>query len=680
MRFPRSLLALPVALIAGLVGTGTATAAIPWATCSTPAGFQCARVTEQLDHSGAVGGSVNLDVVRKPASIGGGSKTAIIALAGGPGQAAIPFAKDFATIFGTAALSTNDLIVFNQRGTGNSSPISCAAFRRTSGSPDKIVQDCSLQLGQARAFYTTAQSVEDIEQLRIAGGYDNVILYGVSYGTKVALAYAAAHPATTKSIILDSVVTPDGPDALRRSTLNAVPRVIGQTLCGNNACASSGGDPVGDITKLVAKLNRAAIKGTYHSSSGKNYRTSVSINDLIDTLEAGDLNPALRSEFPGAAHAALQGDTAPLIRLAVESEDLQSDAVTSPDPSSLLRAPTGGTSVAATAAKASPTATASSAASEALAETTLYYATVCEEATFPWTRGAPTVQRAQEAETTVRSLPATTFGIFGSSNAVALGGLPTTCLGWVVGGAAPQPTAPLPNVPALILDGEADLRTPLEDAKGVASQLPQAQFITVPDTGHSVVTSESGTCAQTAVKTFLAGGVAAACPAVADEFAPSATPPRSLSQVPRAHGVATAKIGRTLNALVLSINDGRRQVIGSAMATGSLPTAIGGLRAGTLRVASSKKLQFIGYEFVPGVKVTGILKSGTSTFTMSGSKGSKGTVKLLSSGAATGRLDGHTFKVSPRASASRAGSTTATDDGLPSLDAAVAFGKRLIAP
>jgi pimeloyl-ACP methyl ester carboxylesterase len=37
-----------------------------------------------------------------------------------------------------------------------------------------------------RGLYTTAQTVDDIEALRVANGYGKLVLYGVSYGTKVA--------------------------------------------------------------------------------------------------------------------------------------------------------------------------------------------------------------------------------------------------------------------------------------------------------------------------------------------------------------------------------------------------------------------------------------------------------------------------------------------------------------
>jgi len=71
-----------------------------------------------LDPTGAIPGTVTLSIRRKLAATGAATD-AVIALAGGPGQAAMPFANDAAQIMNTA-LATRDLVVFDQRGTGQS--------------------------------------------------------------------------------------------------------------------------------------------------------------------------------------------------------------------------------------------------------------------------------------------------------------------------------------------------------------------------------------------------------------------------------------------------------------------------------------------------------------------------------------------------------------------------------
>src|SRR3954453_17340136 len=95
-------LLVPAVLLLSAVGvpTGAAQAAIPWAPCAT-AGYECARVDVPLDRTGAVPGTVSLAVERVPAATNPG-RSAVVALAGGPGQAALPLAADFAKDLGPA--------------------------------------------------------------------------------------------------------------------------------------------------------------------------------------------------------------------------------------------------------------------------------------------------------------------------------------------------------------------------------------------------------------------------------------------------------------------------------------------------------------------------------------------------------------------------------------------------
>jgi pimeloyl-ACP methyl ester carboxylesterase len=76
----------------------------------------------------------------------------VIALAGGPGQSAIPFVGQFAEVLGPI-VSTRDLIAFDQRGTGLSHPLSCAAFEHLKQrlSPTAVAI-CAGQIGQTRGL------------------------------------------------------------------------------------------------------------------------------------------------------------------------------------------------------------------------------------------------------------------------------------------------------------------------------------------------------------------------------------------------------------------------------------------------------------------------------------------------------------------------------------------------
>ena len=105
---------------------------------------------------------------------------------------------------------------------------------------------CASTLGGARNFYRSIDSAQDIEALRVAGGYRKIVLYGVSYGTRVALTYAALHPDRVAALVLDSVVPLEGPDVWSRPSFAAVPRVV-RDLCSGGACRLASSSPNADL-------------------------------------------------------------------------------------------------------------------------------------------------------------------------------------------------------------------------------------------------------------------------------------------------------------------------------------------------------------------------------------------------------------------------------------------------
>ena len=157
-----------------------------------------------------------------------------------------------------AGLTDRDLLVFDQRGTGASGPLQCTALLpgRSSGSAAADAQRCALQLGPARGLYTTPDSVDDIEAIRQAAATTSSMIYGVSYGTKVAEQYAARYPSHVEALILDSVVRPDGPDPFRRSTFAATRRVLGE-LCSGGDCRGITSNPTGELATIVKRLAQA---------------------------------------------------------------------------------------------------------------------------------------------------------------------------------------------------------------------------------------------------------------------------------------------------------------------------------------------------------------------------------------------------------------------------------------
>jgi pimeloyl-ACP methyl ester carboxylesterase len=627
-RVPLPLLVTLLPALALLCSAAPAGAALSYLPCASGAGFACTSLAVPLDRSGALPGTISMGIERRLATAAP-SRDAVVALAGGPGQATLPLGAFIAESM-APALATRDLLLFDQRGTGQSGPLSCPALTSVSEaasarSMGELVERCAHQLGPVRGAYTTRESVEDIEAIRQAAGYEKLVLYGTSYGTKVALEYAAAYPQHVESLVLDSTETPEGPEPFHLSTFKAMRPMLSE-LCSRHACDRVSSSPLRDLARLIERLGVHPLSGPVYDQRGRRVRVSVSSEDLYELLLDGDLNPALRAELPATVHSALNGDPAPLARLR---------ALTAVHPAGQV-------------------------SSEI--DFTLFIDTSCEETPFPWQRSAPRTTRAVEAEAALNALPSSDFYPFDPESGLLDQTIPI-CIAWPDASPTPAASGPLPNVPTLILSGGQDLRTPTEDARRVAALIPDAQLLRVPYTGHSVIGSDLSGCATAALERFFAGGQVQPCGSGANAFPPSPVAPLRLSAVAPTPGVSGAK-ARTVAAVIDSLLDLRRgiQVIG--LDFGEIPygARFGGLRGGTVRMTrAGAVLNHLSY--IPGVQLTGLLPTGillrnsgpAASLAIGGSQAAGGRLKISSGGRLSGVLAGAAFHVSVASRVTAAG-------------------------
>jgi pimeloyl-ACP methyl ester carboxylesterase len=606
------------------VPTGAAMSYVPCAKATAAAsGFSCSRLTVPLDRSGVVPGAVSLSVARKPAGATR-SADAVVALAGGPGQAMLPLGARIAAAIAPALAGGSpagrDLLLFDQRGTGDSGRLSCPALDDAAEASQargggELIGRCARQLGPARGAYTTRESVEDLEALRLAAGYERLVLYGTSYGTKVALQYAQRYPQHVESLLLDSTETPEGPDPFRISTFKAMKPALAE-LCSRKACAAASPNPLGELARLVARLSTRPLSGAVYDGHGRRSSVPVTPKDVFGLLLAGDLNPAIRAELPAAVHAALRHDGSPLARL-LTLVNLRPSTETSSD-----------------------------------IDFTLFVDTSCEETRFPWQGSAPPATRAVEAEAAVNALPSSDFYPFDAESALFDETIPI-CISWPAASAPVTAAGALPNVPTLILSGGQDLRTPTEDARRVASLIPDAQLLRVPYTGHSVIGSDLSGCARSAVAAFFAGVPVQACAAAVDRFPAVPAVPRSLSSVPPTRGVQGTE-GRTLAAALATTLDLRRTIVTVALDLDRIPYGLrlGGLRGGTVAITKAgarlDRLSFIAGVQLSGLVPTGILLKSTGSaanLLIGGSAATPGRLRIGAGGHLSGVLGGRAFRV-----------------------------------
>ena len=385
---------------------------------------------------------------------------ALLVLAGGPGQAATPLVPQLAPAL-AKVLDDRDIVFFDQRGTGRSGALKCRSAVRLAPESRRLAA-CARHLGSARDHYATSDSVADIEDLRRALGIERMTLYGVSYGTKVALEYAALHPGHVEGLVLDSVVPPGPLNPAERPTLAALPRVLGE-LCPGSPCRGAR-SPLRQLVRLERRIAEPRLRVRRVTRSGRAMFSTPRPGDALAMYLNADFDPQLRGRVAGVIAAADAGDDAPLGRLLARLGILSrySDAS---DP--------------------------------------LFVSTVCADTRLPWPARAGLGARRAAALGSIRELPARVLHGLPPSSVLPLTAL-DTCRAWPLPTRAPE-DVPIPDVPALVLGGTADLRTPIEDARAVARRLSHSRLLVVRGAGHGVLGDTLSDCPGRALLAFLRG-------------------------------------------------------------------------------------------------------------------------------------------------------------------------------
>ncbi len=175
---------------------------------------RCGRLTVAEDPDDPDGPVIDLAIAVVPAVATQAKPDPLFLIAGGPGQGAI---EGYAPLLGAfdGIRRERDLVLVDQRGTGGSNRLDCdlpdEALMTGELSPAELralASDCLAKLGGRPQYYTTSIAVRDLDAVRAALGYDQVNLFGGSYGTRVAQHYARRYPARTRTIMLDAVVPP----------------------------------------------------------------------------------------------------------------------------------------------------------------------------------------------------------------------------------------------------------------------------------------------------------------------------------------------------------------------------------------------------------------------------------------------------------------------------------------
>jgi pimeloyl-ACP methyl ester carboxylesterase len=189
-----------------------------------PAGaaVECGYLIVPEDRSNPDSRTIRLGVATLKSSSGDPAPDPVTFITGGPGESAF---ESIGWLLSTPFLDNRDIIVLEQRGTRYAQPwLDCPeldgalleSFSVTLGEEEiarevEAAAQCRDRLideGVNLAAYNSAASAADLADLRHVLGYEAWNLYGISYGTRLALTVMRDHPEGVRSAILDSTYPP----------------------------------------------------------------------------------------------------------------------------------------------------------------------------------------------------------------------------------------------------------------------------------------------------------------------------------------------------------------------------------------------------------------------------------------------------------------------------------------
>lgn len=423
-----------------------------------PAGqtVECGYLSVPEDRSKPNSQTIRLAVATFKSKSANPAPDPLVYLEGGPGghslslsglsfnQLLAPFAED------------RDVILFDQRGVGFSEPVlNCSEFTQLTrdlleaDEPAQeeltqsfdAVKSCAARLenqGINLDAYNSASNAADVNDLRLALGYDQVNLFGTSYGTRLALTVMRDFPEGVRSVILGAVYPLQV--NLFADTMANTDRVLNKLFEGCNAdaaCAAAYPDLEATFYKLIADWNANPVTvGILDPFAAERFDALINGDELISALFTALYSTDLIPTLPKLIYEARDGNFESL--------------------STYLSLPL---------------------ATNAYVSRGMYLSVECHDE-GPFTD-------ANTLQNDINNFPQFSSYIERSGDPVEL------CNLWPSGkGAAIENEAVVSDIPTLLLVGEYDPVTPPEWGKLVADSLSNSFFYEVTGMGHDASLQE----------------------------------------------------------------------------------------------------------------------------------------------------------------------------------------------
>ncbi len=436
---------------------------------------RCGRLTVPEDRHRPNGRKITLAVAIVPAKSPSGKSDPIVWLAGGPGDDAIieiPLAM-------AGKLNANRNVIFmSQRGTYTADPkLTCASVDRwpaetlnmpydapTTGNASAVATlKCRRELAARTTdlgAYNTLESADDLEDLRVALHVAKWNIYGISYGTDLALTYMRRHPGGIRSVGIDGIFPPSlgGGVATWAGAAEGIKAVF-KACRAQSPCRRRYGDIAATWQQLVIRYE-ASPQTFQVEAPGHSGKVNLMVSGGMLVQWAVSPGTHIAGKMPASIDALAHGDAGPI--------------------ASTWAAP-----------KLNP-------AGIGVFANGLFDGVSCGE----W---VPHETEKDVVDAGHRAFPAFPLSIW--KNAPNLPFMRQNCRVWNVPSVSPEVRAVTrSNIPTLVISAQYDAQTAASFGTYVARTLRNATVVTFPNVAHVAFASPSAAanaCAQAIVRSFF---------------------------------------------------------------------------------------------------------------------------------------------------------------------------------
>lgn len=444
---------------------------VSWSECRD--GAECATVIVPLDYDDPAGETIELSLLRVRAESRRQRVGSLVVNPGGPGVSGVDYAAQSASYFGSELRQAFDIVGFDPRGVGGSTPLDCLsdarldAFVASDPDPDTAAEvqrsdrmlrelgaGCVERSGALAGHVSTVEAARDVDIIRALLRERRLTWFGASYGTFLGATYAELFPKKVGRMVLDGALDPSlsGRETSlvqARGFETALRSYVGR-------CVEDGGCFLGDTVDQGVRRIRAFLDQVDRSPIETAGPRRLTVGNAVLGIWAPLYEAGYWSFLDTALKAAFAGNGTPLLAL--------SDAYTS-------RGPTGyaGNTL------------------EAL------YAVNC----LDHPGSTPSAQIATELPAFEEASPT-----FGGVFAYSL----SSCSHWPVAAAQEQPAIDAAGAaPIMVVGTSRDPATPLEWAESLADQLESGVLVRRDGDGHTGYLAGND-CVDDAVEAYLVSG------------------------------------------------------------------------------------------------------------------------------------------------------------------------------